>query len=165
VALKLRETVEQDLLAVLAIEADPDVAPWITAWPLERHRNAISDAGEAHMVFCERQETVGFLLLAGLRTPERAVELRRIALSRRGERLGTAALDLALGYAFDVLGAVRVWLDVLPANTRALRLYRSAGLLDEGLIEDAHLLPGGSLAALRLMSIRAEEWSPAPERA
>jgi diamine N-acetyltransferase len=163
VAPKLRDTLDRDLPAVLAIEADPDVAPWISAWPLERHRRAICDADEAHMVFCERQEIVGFLLLAGLLVPERSVELRRIALSPRGEGLGAPALDLALGYAFDVLGAPAVWLDVLPTNTRALRLYRRAGLLDDGLIENAHLLPDGSSAPLRLMSIRVEDWSPAPE--
>ena len=74
-------------------------------------------------------------------------------------------MDLALGYAFDVLSALRVWLDVLPANARALRLYRSAGLVDDGVIEDAHLLPDGSLAETRLMSIRAERWSRAPASA
>jgi diamine N-acetyltransferase len=166
VALKLRETVEQDLAEVMAIEADPDVSPWITVWPAERHRRAIADPDEAHMVFFRRGRTVGFLLLAGLSGPERSIELRRIALACRGEGLGAPALELALGYAFDVLRARRVWLDVLADNRRALRLYARAGLRDDGEALQPHLHPDGSRSPLRLMSIGQPEWaarsSPAP---
>jgi diamine N-acetyltransferase len=153
VGLKLRESAERDIPELMAIEADPDVSPWITVWPAERHRRALSEPDEAHMVFSRRGRTVGFLLLAGLTAPDRSIELRRIALSCRGEGLGAGALELALGYAFDVLGARSVWLDVLPGNARALRLYERAGLVDHGLAPHRHLLPDGSSAPLRLMSI------------
>jgi RimJ/RimL family protein N-acetyltransferase len=159
VALRLRDTAEPDLPAVLAIEADPDVAPWITRWSAARHRRAISDADEAHMVFRDGPHVAGFLLLAGLSGEERSVELRRIALSHRGEGLGAVALDLALGRAFASFGARRVWLDVLPENVRAQRLYERAGFVEEGLLHEAHLLPDGSLASLRLMSTQAEDWA------
>lgn len=67
-ALTLRETAEEELPAVLALEADPDVSPWITTWPAERHLRAIQDPDEAHMAFWEETRHEGFLLLAGLRT-------------------------------------------------------------------------------------------------
>ncbi len=157
-ALKLRDTLARDLSEVLAIESEPDVARWVTVWPAERHRQAIDDPDEAHMVFYRRGVVVGYLLLAGVCSPERSVELRRIALRARGEGLGLAALDLALGFAFDVLAASRVWLDVLPDNSRALRLYERAGLVDDGPAPAPHLLPDGSSTTLRLMSIRARRW-------
>ncbi len=159
-ALKLRDTVEADLAEVMAIENDADVSPWITVWPAARHRRAFAEPDEAHMIFSRRGLTVGFLLLAGLTGPDRSIELRRIALSCRGEGLGAAALDLALGYAFDVLRARRVWLDVLPANTRALRLYERAGFADDGLARHGHVLPDGSSVPLRLMSITDTAFAP-----
>lgn len=157
--LMLRATVEADLPAVLALEADPDVAPWITSWPAARHREAISDPDQAHLTFIDGDRSVGFLLLAGLTGQNRSVELRRIALSRRGEGLGAAALTLTLEHAFGSCAAHRVWLDVLPDNARALRLYERTGFLAEGLLREAHLLPDGSFASLRLMSILHEEWA------
>jgi RimJ/RimL family protein N-acetyltransferase len=159
--LRLRESVVQDLPFVLATEADPDVAPWVDSWTRERHLQAISDDDEAHLVFCERDETVGFLLLAGLGSPGDTIELRRIALSRRGTGLGAGAIELALGYAFEVRGAGRVWLDVLADNVRATRLYRRAGFADDGLAPKPHLLPDGSSVPLRLMSITAPAFAAA----
>ena len=157
--LELRETVEQDLAFVLATEADPDVAPWIGCWTRERHLEAISTENEAHLVFCEREQTVGFLLLAGLAAPGHTIELRRIALSRRGAGLGARSIELALGYAFRVLGARRVWLDVLETNGRAWRLYRRSGFSDDGFAPNGHLLSDGSSVPLRLMSITASAFA------
>ncbi len=161
-ALKLRETLEADLPDVMAIEGDPDVSPWITVWPAERHRRALAEPDEAHMIFSRRGRTVGFLLLAGLSDASRSIELRRIALSCRGQGLGAGALDLALGYAFDVLDGRRVWLDVLAGNVRALRLYDRAGFADDGPAPQRHLLPDGSSLPLRLMSITATDFRAAP---
>jgi diamine N-acetyltransferase len=157
VALELRETVEQDLPGILAIEADPDVAPWITRWPLERHRLAVAEPDEAHLALYDGGSLVGFVLRAGLCDQTRSVELRRIALGRRGAGIGAGALALVLDHVFGGLRAVRVWLDVLPGNARALRLYERAGFIDEGMLPDAHLLPDGSSVALRVMSIRRPE--------
>jgi diamine N-acetyltransferase len=112
-----------------------------------------------HLIFRDGPQVVGFLLLAGLSGENRSVELRRIALSPRDEGLGGAALDRALGHAFATFGARRVWLDVLPGNVRAQRLYERAGFVEEGLLREAHLLPDGSLASLRLMSTLAVDWT------
>lgn len=157
--LRLRATAEANLPAVLALEADPDVAPWISGWPAARHREAISDPDQAHLTFVDGDAGVGFLLLAGLTGQNRSVELRRIALNHRGEGLGAAALGLALEHAFGTCAAHRLWLDVLPDNARALRLYERSGFRSEGLLREAHLLPDGSFTSLRLMSILKEEWA------
>jgi RimJ/RimL family protein N-acetyltransferase len=71
-------------------------------------------------------------------------------------------MDLALGYTFDVLRARRVWLDVLPANARALRLYERVGFADDGPAPHGHLLPDGSSIPLRLMSITETAFARAP---
>jgi RimJ/RimL family protein N-acetyltransferase len=141
---------------VLAIEHDPEVAPWITQWPRERHSEAIHAADEAHLMVIEDGSPVGFVLLAGLTRSDRVVELGRIALSRRGGGIGRQALAQALDLAFDVYGAERVWLDVVPGNARAKHLYLTSGLNFERTIPDDHpSSPAG--AVLEVMSTRRED--------
>ncbi len=162
--LALAGTEPGDLAAVLDLEADPDVAPWILAWPRERHLRAITEPDEAHLTFSGVHGFAGFALLAGLSGPERSIELRRIALVRRGRGAGWSALQLVLGEAFHVRGAKRVWLDVVPGNAPAIRLYEEAGFRSDGPGEMTHLLPGGGLERLRVMSISAGDWAPARPR-
>ncbi|HXD55399.1 MAG TPA: GNAT family protein [Solirubrobacteraceae bacterium] len=156
--LSLRDTTEADLRAVQALECDPDVAPWISPWPRERHVRTFSDADMAHLTYSAADGRFeGFLLLAGLTDPAGSLELRRIALQSRGRGLRSAAFELALARCFDTYGARRVWLDMLPSNERAAAVYARAGLLDEGILVNAHPLPDGSLGHLRVMSISARE--------
>lgn len=157
----LRPTASSDLAAVLEIEGDPEVSPWVTRWPADRHLEAIGSPDEAHLSILENDQLVGFVLLAGLNAPERVIELRRIAISRRGGGIGRAALIQTLDLAFSELRAERVWLDLLPHNERARHLYESSGFTLEGLLEDAHPSPDGLLPLL-VMSIGREEWEARP---
>lgn len=93
----------------------------------------------------------GYLVLAAPRGPEPGVELHRIvvAADRRDTGIGRALLRTALLLAGTATGhdgtlpldpgwdppgwlaTGRLWLEVDPANTAALALYRSAGLVTE----------------------------------
>ncbi len=161
--MELRATTEADLGVVIAIEAAPEVARWVTVWPRERHLQAIGSDDEAHLLALDRGEIAGYVLLAGLSNPHRSIELRRIALAadRRGRGLGRETLDLALELAFQHYLAHRVWLDVLPENEVARNLYASAGLVNEGVMRDAHLHADGSFSPLLLMSTLRGEWERA----
>ena len=97
------------------------------------------------------------MLLAGLASPNRAIELRRIVVSEPGRRLGRTALALVLDHAFTLLDAHRVWLDVMVHNERARRAYRAVGFVEEGVLRDA-LLGDGGYESLVVMSILAGEW-------
>jgi diamine N-acetyltransferase len=101
-------------------------------------------------------ERPGFVILA-LNRPHNAIELRRIAIARRGIGLGRAALEATLDHAFGSCAAHRVWLDVMLDNERARGLYESAGFVAEGVMRDAHRL-GDSYLPLCLMSILEPEW-------
>jgi RimJ/RimL family protein N-acetyltransferase len=162
VALELRYSTEADLPQVLTLEADPDVAPWITRWPRERHLRAISDPDETHMTFWDGNRREGYLLLAGVSDDTGAIELRRIVLARRGAGHGAQALRLALRHCFGELVAARVWLDVVPTNERALRLYAQIGFSGEGPPSGLHPLPARLIAPLRVMSISRERWAATP---
>jgi RimJ/RimL family protein N-acetyltransferase len=157
-SISLRPTTPADVPAVLAIEAEADVSPWITPWPAERHLEAISRQDEAHLIVLDAGRPAGFVILAGIASAEGLIELRRIAVSRRGVGIGRAAFDQALAFAFTSCSAARVWLDVLPANVRARRVYEDAGFTaDDRLPDEVHPSPDRS-PRLLVMSIRQVDW-------
>ena len=156
-ALRFRLTTVSDLDFVLALEGEPDVAPFICAWSRSRHAQAISDGDERHLIIVDGQQRVGFALLAGLATERHSVELRRIVVSHRGSGLGRKALGLIIEHVFRDLRAHRLWLDVKPCNERALRVYGSLGFVREGVLRDA-LLVDGRYQSLAVMSLLRHEW-------
>jgi diamine N-acetyltransferase len=157
VIVELRPTVSSDLAAVVDIEGDPEVSPWITRWPLDRHLEALTSPDEAHLSVFEADRLVGFVLLAGLDRSDGVVEIGRIALAKRGGGIGRDALVQTLEMVFRYYAAERVWLDVLPGNERARHLYESLGFAFERVIVGAHPSPDGPLDLL-VMSIRQDSW-------
>lgn len=154
--LRLRPTREDDLDYVVAAEADPDNAPHLAPSPRDEHLGFMRDPLQRHLVAEVDGRAVGFALLR-LHPQERAVELRRLAVTEKGRGYGRAALRLAIAAAFEEHGAHRLWLDVKPHNERARSLYRSAGFVEEGLMRDA-LFHDGRFESLVLMSILRPEW-------
>jgi diamine N-acetyltransferase len=156
--LRLRPTREDDLDYVVAAEADPDNAPFLAPSPREEHLGFLRDPLQRHLIAEADGRRVGFALLR-LHPADRAVELRRLAVTEKRRGHGRAALRLAIAAAFDEHGAHRLWLDVKPHNERALALYRSAGFVEEGLLRDA-LYYDGRFESLIVMSILRPEWNP-----
>jgi diamine N-acetyltransferase len=154
--LRLRPTREDDLEYVVAAEADPDNAPFLAPSPHDVHVAFLRDPLQRHMIAEVDGRAVGFALLR-LHPEDRAVELRRLAVTEKGHGHGRAALRLVTAAAFEQYGAHRLWLDVKPHNERALALYRSAGFVEEGLLRDALYLDG-RFESLIVMSILRSEW-------
>ena len=59
-----------------------------------------------------------------------------------GQGLGTEAIRLVLGYAFQSLRLHRVSLRVLAYNTRAIRAYEKCGFVREGVERESALVAG-----------------------
>ncbi len=62
--------------------------------------------------------------------------------TRLGKGLGSEAIDLALGYAFNVLKLHRVSVRVVEYNLRAICAYRKCGFVIEGREREAALVDG-----------------------
>ena len=60
-----------------------------------------------------------------------------------GHGIGRRLLDVALGLADDYLGLLRVDLEVVDGNTRAIALYEHAGFEFEGRRRNAFQRRGG----------------------
>jgi diamine N-acetyltransferase len=154
---RLRPAGEDDVDFVLAVEADPDTAPFLAAATREYHLGLMADPRVNHFIVEADGRPVGFVMVE-TDAPNRAVNLRRLAVAEKGRGHGRAALRLTLCWAFEERGAHRVYLDVKPHNERARALYRSEGFHEEGLMRDA-LLFEGDFESLVLMSILRPEWS------
>lgn len=87
---------------------------------------------------------VGFVLFKNLNPVFRAAEIGvRIGdAADRGRGHGSAALGLALQYAWDTLNLKRVWLTVFADNTRAIAAYARAGFEQEGVMRQAAFIGG-----------------------
>lgn len=84
------------------------------------------------------------------------MELRRIVVREPGKGLGSLALRLIVDYAFERLGAHRLWLDVKVHNHRAQRAYERVGFQQEGALRDS-LLTDSVYESLVIMSILKPE--------
>jgi diamine N-acetyltransferase len=156
--IELKPTTEFDLGVVLAAEADDDTSKYIIPWPRERHLAALADSDCAHLMICDigSGEYLGFVLLYGMASQNRSIELRRIVCTRKGCGVGRATIQEIKRLAFGRLNAHRLWLDVKSINIRARRLYASEGFIEEGVMREC-LLEGDGFESLVLMSILQAE--------
>lgn len=73
-----------------------------------------------------------------------------------GQRLGYVCTRFCLDYGFYELNLNRISTSVLAENTRSLRLFRSVGFRDEGLLRQAQYKNGRYLDAVLLAMLRDE---------
>ena len=152
----LRPTALADLDFVLAAERQPDNALYVGQWSRERHEEAIASEDEAHFVVSCNGRRVGYVILAGLSGPHRAVCLRRIVVVKKGKGFGRQILRWVKAFVFERLSYRRLWLDVLEGNERARRLYESEGFVTEGVLRDSWWT-GDEYASMVMMSILESE--------
>ncbi|MBW0106140.1 GNAT family N-acetyltransferase [Pseudonocardia sp. KRD291] len=158
-AVTLRRTAADDLHRVWEIESAPDTAGWLGERSPDWHAGALGDPDREHLLVLDRGDIVGFVVLAAPRGTEEGVELRRLAIApqHRGRGLGRAALRAVLRHVFDSAAPAgapgrvdRVWLDVKPANVRALALYTGEGFVREQELPASPGEPDGPVALVIL---------------
>jgi diamine N-acetyltransferase len=155
--LAFRATTEADLPFVLGAERATD---FVRHWPAEEHRAVIADPHAAHWTVEADGSPAGFLILRGLDTSDRSVELKRLVIAEPGRGLGHLTLRLLKRVVFERLKAHRLWLDVMRHNERARHLYASEGFSVEGTMREA-IRVGDRFRDLVLMSILEHERPPA----
>ena len=80
------------------------------------------------------------------------------AAGLRGRGLGREVTRLVLSWAFEVLGAHRVQLEVLAGNRRAINCYLACGFRREGVRREAELYPDG-WKDIVMMGVLCSEYS------
>lgn len=157
-AFTLRPAEDADIPFIMSVEALPGYAERVGRFTAAEHREKMADRDVAYWIGSDGGEKVGFAVLQGLQNTMRNIALHRFAVARAGRGLGQAFLTQLTAHVFMERGAERFWLDVLPHNEPARRLYARLGFLEEGLMRQALRYPDGRRADLILMALLKEEW-------
>ena len=160
--IQIRPTQVADLAFVLQAEHDPANASFVEQWSHERHVAALSDSDFAHCIVERRSDaqSIGYLILAGLKNPHQSLEFRRLVITDKGHGYGRAAVRLVKQLAFEQYRVHRLWLDVRAHNRRAQQLYQSEGFVVEGTLRECTKVED-HFESLVLMSLLYSEYSVA----
>lgn len=155
---RLRPATPDDIAFIVAAERDPEAQRFISNSTPDEHAARIADPARPTLIVEAAGERAGFVFVE---PPDRhgVVELSRLAITTPGAGIGRAALALTIDHVFTTTDAHRLWLDVLPHNTRARRTYAAAGFTDEGTLREAWVSPTGMRESLTILSILRPEWS------
>ena len=124
----------------------------------DRELSSIDDSFAIHREGLE--EPVGVVGLMNVSEANASADLSIIVGSAddRDQGVGTEAIRLLLGYAFEDLGLNRVGLSVFAFNEPAISAYEKIGFSREGRLREAIGRDGAYHDAI-LMSVLASEWS------
>lgn len=154
----LRPATTADIDAIVAAERSEPARHLVGQDPPERHAAAIDDPQQELLVITRPDgRFAGYVHLAGLDDVHAGIELRRLVVTSPGEGIGRAAVGRCLDRAFATYATHRVWLDVVPTNHRARRLYDALGFRTDGIVRDG-ISVDGRRQALLLLSLLRREW-------
>ncbi|MDQ2087025.1 GNAT family protein [Herbivorax sp. ANBcel31] len=155
----LRKTKVEDLEYVLKTESNLDNKPYVGQWTCSEHKDALNDDDILHIIVedYQRKKEVGYLIIAGLRNPNKALELKRIAIEEKGRGFGKETLYLIKKLAFEKYDFNRLWLDVRLNNERAQKIYKLSGFKEEGILREV-VYSNGKYESIKIMSIIKSEY-------
>jgi RimJ/RimL family protein N-acetyltransferase len=158
--LTLRTAIEDDLERIIDMERADDNIPHIRQWSFEQHRNAIHDDNIAHMMVMkkETEEIIGYIILPGLKNPDRSLEFKRMVITQKNQGYGRETFQFVKKLIFEDYNFHRIWLEVMDTNKPGFHLYESEGFKVEGTLRDA-LKMGGVYHNLIVMSMLEQEYS------
>lgn len=157
--IKVRKTENGDLNYIMQTEQDSMHTKFIGQNSPEEHLAMMKHPDIIHLIIEENESKapVGYMILAGVKNIDHAVEIRRIAVSVKKQGYGSEALHLAIKMAFEEMNAHRVWLDVRVHNEIAQKAYESAGFVYEGILRDAARL-GDKYESVKIYSMLRPEY-------
>lgn len=125
-----------DAAAVARLEAAPQHAAYVMPWSEAQHRRAIVDPNCRYVLYEDAAGLRAYAILSGVRLQHGAVEIARVVVDR-AFGIGGDLLDAIVRYAFDDLGAHRIWTDCFDDNALARRTCAHYGFREEGVLRDA----------------------------
>ena len=162
----LRRCEPADIPHILRWQNDPVVFRWMdytepfSLADIEESERRATQEGHPFIIEVEGRP-IGRIGLNNFRPRDRMASLYVFIGEREsawGKGYGHDALMTILAYAFDSLNLRMVELWTLADNDRAIRLYKSCGLVEEGRLRDRSWIEGHYIDHL-FMSINAEEFA------
>jgi len=157
-SVQLVRTETQDIPFVLQAEAEQENAQYIGQWSPAQHTSALADADILHLLVKNiAGESVGYVILRGLTSPDDSIEFMRLVITAKGFGYGKSVLSLIKKWCFEVQKAHRLWLDVRENNHRAQHVYQSQGFQRKGILREC-VKVGNSYESLVVMAILSGEY-------
>lgn len=157
--MRLRPALSADFGFIRSVAGRADYAPFITDEDEAALSAYLTDAAARLLIWEDDHGPRGFALYATPQDGAGVVELRRLALDLAGRGEGQAFLRAMIGYAFEDLGAERLWLDASGENLRAQAAYLRAGFVQEGRLRGHWYRPAlGRVVDLMLYGMMRAEW-------
>jgi len=142
----------QDITDVMRLERLEGFDAFIGRFEADEHAAELASPGSRYLGWREGSHLEGFVIIQAFDAADRVVRLRRIAVERPGQGVGTRLLRAAVGWLFETTDAAAVDLHVRPGNDRARAVYLREGFEPKGVIE------GGS----EEMILTRETWAATP---
>ncbi|MGA2630832.1 MAG: GNAT family protein [Terriglobia bacterium] len=127
------------------------------------HERQMANADCLYYMVEQKGERAGYVILRGLTSINRCVELKRIVIAEPGRGVGRQVLRAIIDKGFGELSAHRLWLDVYDDNHRARHIYRSLGFVEEGTLREC-IECEGRYRSLVVMSMLESEYRAAAAR-
>ena len=157
--LRLRRAVPDDLDAIMAIERVPGFEAFVGRSERPEHLDLFASSRFAYFVGETAAEGIqAFAILRDIEDPHGNVYLKRYAVARTGQGLGSAFLVALTDWTFANTKAHRFYLDCFVDNARARALYAKHGFTVDGTLREAYLAPDGRRRDLALMALLRPEW-------
>lgn len=159
-SIRLMKTRLEDIAEIVRLENENKNKSFIFPYTSEQHKDTIDDENMAHLTVWDKlsEKIIGFIILCGIKNPNKSLEFRRIVISEKGRGIGRQCIRLIKEYCFTTLGFHKLWLDVFQDNERASNLYKSEGFRLDGIQRD-EIKTGNGYRSLLLMSILDSEYS------
>jgi RimJ/RimL family protein N-acetyltransferase len=142
---------------IMATERTPAFENLVGRWDEQRHRASLSDGRHAYFIARQGEAAVGFAILRDWGSPERVVQVKRVAVSYPGHGYGRLLLSEVVNAAFEETDVWRLWLGVFPENIRARRAYEAVGFRAEGMAR-GNAFQGGVYRDELVMALLRPEW-------
>jgi RimJ/RimL family protein N-acetyltransferase len=156
--MQLRPATEADLPFIVETEHAPMFSEYIGRWTSEEHAAAMREADTRYFIAQDDSgNALGYVILRGVQSEHRNIELKRVVMHSPGHGYGKQALRLLLKKVFEEFGTHRLWLDVFESNIRAQHVYRSLGFQQDGTFREA-VYRDGKYHSLLLMSLLDHEY-------
>ncbi|KAF3885536.1 MULTISPECIES: GNAT family N-acetyltransferase [Nostocales] len=156
--MQLRQANIDDIDFILSQERRDEYATFITLWSRDEHNKNITNPDKRYFIIeNESGQPSGYVILSGLQSLNRSIELTRIVVTKPGSGYGKRVLPILIKMIFDEYKAHRLWLDVFEHNQRARYVYQTCGFKEEGVLREA-VKQGDNYSSLVIMSILESEY-------
>ena len=144
---------------MMAIERSPDFEFRVGRSDEAEHRAMFASPTYAYRLgVADKGAVAAFAILRGLGDAHGNLYLKRVAVARPGQGVGTQFLSLVLEEAFGPLGADRLYLDCFADNAPAQAAYCKLGFTRDGVLRKAYRQADGTRADLVMMALLKSEW-------